>query len=39
MRTFLDFEASSLSDESYPVEVAWVFEDGHAESHLIRPAV
>ncbi|MGC1301861.1 MAG: hypothetical protein WA840_05765 [Caulobacteraceae bacterium] len=38
MRAFLDFEASSLSDQSYPIEVAWVFEDGQAESHLIRPA-
>ncbi len=38
MRAFLDFEASSLSDESYPIEVAWVFEDGQEESHLIRPA-
>lgn len=38
MKVFLDFEASSLSDQSYPVEVAWVFEDGYAESHLIKPA-
>lgn len=38
MKVFLDFEASSLSDQSYPVEVAWVFEDGCAESHLIKPA-
>jgi hypothetical protein len=38
MIAFLDFEASSLSDESYPIEVGWVFEDGRAESHLIRPA-
>ena len=38
MRAFLDFEASSLSDESYPIEVAWVFEDGVSETHLIRPA-
>jgi hypothetical protein len=37
MRVFLDFEASSLAKESYPIEVAWVFEDGRAESHLIRP--
>lgn len=35
---FLDFEASSLSKASYPVEVAWVFADGSGESHLIRPA-
>jgi hypothetical protein len=38
MRAFLDFEASSLADASYPIEVAWVFEDGQEESHLIRPA-
>jgi hypothetical protein len=38
MRVFLDFEASSLSKESYPIEVAWVFEDGTEEAHLIRPA-
>jgi hypothetical protein len=38
MRVFLDFEASSLSDDSYPIEVAWVFEDGASETHLIRPA-
>ena len=35
---FVDFEASSLHKTSYPIEVAWVFEDGRAESHLIRPA-
>lgn len=38
MRVFLDFEASSLGKRSYPIEVAWVFEDGRSESHLIRPA-
>ena len=38
MFVFLDFEASSLSKLSYPIEVAWVFEDGTSESHLIRPA-
>ncbi|WP_294357500.1 transcriptional regulator [uncultured Sphingomonas sp.] len=38
MLVFLDFEASSLSKRSFPVEVAWVFEDGRSESHLIRPA-
>jgi len=38
MLVFLDFEASSLSKQSYPVEVAWIFEDGASESHLIRPA-
>ena len=38
MFVFLDFEASSLAKRSYPIEVAWVFEDGREESHLIRPA-
>jgi len=35
---FLDFEASSLAKTGYPIEVAWVFEDGRSETHLIRPA-
>lgn len=38
MIVFLDFEASSLARHSYPIEVAWVFEDGRSEAHLIRPA-
>jgi hypothetical protein len=38
MKAFLDFEASSLSDRSYPIEIAWVFEDGQSETHLIAPA-
>ena len=38
MLVFLDFEASSLGKTSYPIEVAWVFEDGRSESYLIRPA-
>lgn len=38
MRAFLDFEASSLGKVGYPIEVAWVFEDGRSEAHLIRPA-
>jgi len=38
MLVFLDFEASSLNDKSYPVEVGWVWEDGREEAHLIRPA-
>jgi DNA polymerase III epsilon subunit-like protein len=38
MFVFLDFEASSLAKLSYPIEVAWVFEDGRSEAHLIRPA-
>lgn len=35
---FLDFEASSLTRHSYPIEVAWVFGTGEEEAHLIRPA-
>ena len=38
MLVFLDFEASSLARHSYPIEVAWVFQDGTSEAHLIRPA-
>lgn len=38
MLVFLDFEASSLRKNGYPIEIAWVFEDGACESHLIRPA-
>lgn len=38
MRVFLDFEASSLARESYPIEVGWAGEDGSTEAHLIRPA-
>ncbi len=38
MLVFLDFEASSLAKQSYPIEVAWIFEDGASETHLIRPA-
>jgi hypothetical protein len=38
MIAFVDFEASSLADDSYPIEVGWVFEDGEGEGHLIRPA-
>ncbi len=37
MLVFLDFEASSLSDDSYPIEVGWVFEDGTGGSRLIAP--
>ena len=37
MHAFLDFEASSLSKSSYPIEVAWVFEDGRSEAYLIKP--
>ena len=38
MRVFLDFEASSLANRSYPIEVAWVFQSGRSESHFIAPA-
>ncbi|CAN7238639.1 hypothetical protein LJR219_000941 [Phenylobacterium sp. LjRoot219] len=38
MRVFLDFEASSLGPDSYPIEVGWAGEDGSLESWLIRPA-
>lgn len=38
MIAFLDFEASSLSKKSFPVEVGWIFEDGRSHSCLIRPA-
>lgn len=34
---FIDFEASSLNPNSYPIEVAWSLEDGSIESHLINP--
>jgi hypothetical protein len=36
--SFLDFEASSLSERSYPIEVGWSNPDGSIESHLISPA-
>lgn len=35
---FLDFEASSLTTRSYPIQVAWSLEDGSIESHIINPA-
>jgi hypothetical protein len=38
MRVFLDFEASSLSKGSYPIEIGWAGEDRSTEAHLIRPA-
>ncbi|MFW5453394.1 hypothetical protein [Thioalkalivibrio sulfidiphilus] len=37
MPCFLDFEASSLSGDSYPIQVAWSDARGHIECHLIRP--
>ena len=39
IKVFLDFEASSLSDRSHLIEVAWVFQDGRSEDHLIAPAL
>jgi hypothetical protein len=38
MKIFLDFEASSLSKASYPIELGYVREDGDGEAMLIRPA-
>lgn len=35
---FLDFEASSLSEQSYPIQVAWSDGVGQVECWLIRPA-
>lgn len=37
MRAFINFEASSRDRHGYPIEVAWVFEDGGSESFLILP--
>lgn len=34
---FIDIEASSLSKESYPIEVAWNNPDGEILSYLINP--
>ena len=34
---FIDFEASSLSGKSYPIEVAWSDQEGQIESWLINP--
>lgn len=34
---FMDFEASGLSKDSYPIEVAWSNTDSSIESYLIRP--
>ena len=33
----IDLEASSLGDDSYPIEVAWLESDGSIVSHLIQP--
>lgn len=35
---FIDFEASSLDFESYPIQVAWSLPDGTVRSRFIRPA-
>jgi hypothetical protein len=37
MPRFLDVEASSLSMDSYPIEIAWSDPTGMIESHLINP--
>jgi hypothetical protein len=37
MIVFLDFEASSLSKKSYPIEVAWIKENGEEFTALLRP--
>lgn len=37
MRAFIDFEASSLGRHGYPIEVAWVLENGNSETFLIAP--
>ncbi|MFT8246485.1 hypothetical protein [Roseomonas sp. BN140053] len=38
MLYFLDLEASSLHYGGFPIEVAWVAEDGVGEVHPISPA-
>lgn len=38
MIRFVDFEASSLDTGSFPIEIAWVDENGQGETYLIRPA-
>lgn len=37
MILFIDFEASSLLPNSFPIEIAWVDESGQGETHLIKP--
>ena len=37
MPRFLDIEASSLSNTSYPIEIAWSDGQGNIESYLINP--
>jgi hypothetical protein len=36
---FMDFEASSLNKDSYPIEVAWSDEQGRVESYFIKPEI
>lgn len=38
MIVFVDFEASSLGRNGFPIEIGWAAEDGSEEGHLIRPA-
>jgi hypothetical protein len=35
MIVFLDFEASSLAKRGFPIEIAWIFESGEGEAHLL----
>lgn len=35
---FLEFTASSLKEDGYPIEVAWSLPDGRIESRLINPS-
>lgn len=37
MILFIDFEASSLLSNSFPIEIAWVDESGQGETYLIKP--
>ncbi len=36
--TIIDFEASGLSDRSYPIEAAWSLNGGPVEEYLIDPS-
>ena len=36
--TVIDIEASGLSTDSYPIEIAWLDEKGNKDSFLITPA-
>jgi hypothetical protein len=35
---FVDFEASSLGELGFPIEIAWTDQNGQGETYLIRPA-